>query len=73
MDNEKEIEISIKDIFRIFKRGLWIIVTTAVVFGIIACKMFEYNIETAQNEFINQNKNDEEIIYLLRNIANIEK
>lgn len=36
MDNEKEIEISIKDIFRIFKRGLWIIVTTAVVFGIIA-------------------------------------
>lgn len=43
------------------------------VFGIIACKMFEYNIETAQNEFINQNKNDEEIIYLLRNIANIDE
>ena len=43
------------------------------VFGIITCKMFEYNIETAQDEFSNQNKRDEEIIYLLRNIANIDE
>lgn len=36
MDNEKEFEISLKDLFRIFRQGLWIIVVTAVVFAIAA-------------------------------------
>jgi capsular polysaccharide biosynthesis protein len=35
-NNEKEIEISLKDILRIFKHGLWVILTTAVVFAIVA-------------------------------------
>lgn len=40
------------------------------VFGIIACKMFENNIKMAKDEYDSQNKKDEEIMYLLREIAN---
>ena len=36
MDNEKEIEISLKDIFGVIKRSLWIVIVTAIVFGIAA-------------------------------------
>lgn len=36
MDNEKEIEISLKDILRVIRRSLWIIVVTAIVSGILA-------------------------------------
>lgn len=36
MEMEREIEISIKDIFKILKHGLWIIITTGLVFAIAA-------------------------------------
>lgn len=40
MDNNKEknevYEISLKDIFRTFKRGLWLMVSCAIVFGALA-------------------------------------
>ena len=33
---EKEIEISVKDLFNTFVHGLWIMLTVAVVFAIVA-------------------------------------
>ena len=43
-----------------------------MIFGMVVFRMFDYNIKNSKIEFEEDNRQNEEIIKLLRKIANIE-